>query len=65
MAEGDTAVNLKALTVGATFISFEEFKTSLDYLKDAEFHPFRVFNSQTGKDYAPINVLPHYPPLGQ
>ena len=50
MADDDSR-DAKTLSVDATFSSFEEFKTSLDLLKEKKFHPFRVFNSQTGKDY--------------
>jgi len=52
MANGDVNDRgAKTFSVGTTFCSFEEFKTSLDLLKEEKFHPFRVFNSQTGKDY--------------
>ena len=43
----DSVEQCKIITAGATFTSFEEFKASLDHLKETQFHPFRVFNSQT------------------
>ena len=33
------------------FVSFKEFKDSFTRFKNEGFHPFRVFNSQSGKDY--------------
>ena len=39
------------LHVGKSFSSFAEFQHALDELKKGGNHPFRVFNSQTGKNY--------------
>ena len=39
------------LYVGKSFSSFAEFQHDLDELKKGGSHPFRVFNSQTGKNY--------------
>ena len=39
------------LYVGKSFSSFAEFQHDLDELKKSGSHPFRVFNSQTGKNY--------------
>ena len=39
------------INVGTLFLSFKDFKRSLDLLKKEDCHPFHVFNSQSGKDY--------------
>ena len=44
-------MEFKEISVGSSFSSFEEFKDSFKCLKKEGFHPFRVFNSQSGKDY--------------
>lgn len=47
----DDAVDFKEMSVGSSFSSFKEFKDSFERLKKEGFHPFRVFNSQSGQDY--------------
>ena len=47
----DEGMEPRKINVGSSFSSFKEFKERLDHLKKQGYHPFRVFNSQTGKDY--------------
>ena len=47
----DEGMEPQQINVSSSFSSFKEFKERLDHLKKQGYHPFRVFNSQTGKDY--------------
>ena len=48
--ESGTQQSGDRLSVGTSFSSFAEFHHALDELKK-DGHPFRVFNSQSGKNY--------------